>query len=99
MPTGCMVQVVKFLVKEGGGLLIVRVDCKFRNALIRACEKGQLDVAKLLLEEGAQLTTKGSRDDKGWEKPGASALVAAIAGGHLPVVRVDDDFTKKLRGR
>lgn len=95
MPTGCMVQVVKFLVEEASGLHFGRVDCKFRNALIRACEKGRLDVAKLLLEKGSQRTTEGPRDDKGRKKRGASALVAAIAGGHLPLVRVDDDFTER----
>lgn len=78
---------VKFLL-ETDEYGLNSLDSESRNALIRACENGRLDVAKLLLERKARRETSSSGTGS-YRTIKASALAAASAGGHTSLVRMD----------
>lgn len=71
------------LVSKGDGVavnLFLEAGMGATIGLIPASKSGQLDMLKLLLENGANVNTKGRR----W---GHSALMVAVEGGYLEVVK------------
>lgn len=82
-----LLQVVTVLLEAVDEAYVNQTDCADRTALLRACERGHVAVAKLLLKKATKLEVAVyySKADEGQEKV-SSALAAACKGGYIELV-------------
>jgi ankyrin repeat protein len=79
-------KMIQFLLENGANPNICYSSSSLGSPLHRVCQKGSLEAVKLLVEYGADLNYKETRNDRhGYYKD--SALLAAAKENHLDIVK------------